>query len=93
MKHRYHSETLAPWLAAGGVCGLPFRDLLEDGMKPDWKDAPEWVRWVAMQPDGGWFWFADKPELRYGCWKANPNSKWMSAPNPISFEKSLEPRP
>lgn len=31
-------------------------------MKPDWKDAPEWAQWLAMDEDGEWVWFQKKPE-------------------------------
>lgn len=31
-------------------------------MKPDWKDAPEWANWLAMDSDGGWWWHEKKPE-------------------------------
>lgn len=30
-------------------------------MKPSWKDAPEWAKWVAMDSDGVWMWFEFKP--------------------------------
>lgn len=33
-------------------------------MKPDWKDAPEWARYLAMTETGAWFWFENKPEWR-----------------------------
>lgn len=31
-------------------------------MKPDWKDAPEWANWLAMDGNGTWVWFAAKPQ-------------------------------
>jgi hypothetical protein len=31
-------------------------------MKPDWKDAPDWANWLAMDADGTWVWFAARPE-------------------------------
>jgi len=31
--------------------------------KPNWKNAPEWANYVAMDGDGSWFWFQDKPVL------------------------------
>lgn len=31
-------------------------------MKPDWKDAPEWARWLAMDADGTWYWYEFEPE-------------------------------
>lgn len=30
-------------------------------MKPDWKDAPEWAQWLAMDGDGRWVWYDRKP--------------------------------
>ena len=30
-------------------------------MKPDWKDAPEWAQWLAMDEDGEWCWFDYRP--------------------------------
>jgi hypothetical protein len=36
-------------------------------MKPDWKDAPEWANWLAMEPNGEWFWYQVRPQItRYG---------------------------
>jgi len=32
-------------------------------MKPDWKNAPEWANWVAMDNDGIWFWYEDEPVI------------------------------
>lgn len=31
-------------------------------MKPDWKDAPEWSNWLAMDPNGLWCWYEYEPE-------------------------------
>lgn len=30
--------------------------------KPDWRYAPEWARYTAMDNDGTWWWYQDKPE-------------------------------
>lgn len=30
-------------------------------MKPDWKDAPEWANWLAMDEDGYWYWYELEP--------------------------------
>lgn len=30
---------------------------------PDWKDAPEWANWLAMDGDESWFWYEHRPEL------------------------------
>ena len=29
--------------------------------KPSWDDAPEWANWLAMDSDGSWYWFQNKP--------------------------------
>lgn len=30
-------------------------------MKPDWKDAPEWASYLAMDQSGDWYWFEARP--------------------------------
>lgn len=39
-------------------------------MKPDWKDAPEWAKHLAMDGDGEWYWYSHLPEsyARGNCW-------------------------
>jgi len=37
-------------------------------VKPDWKDAPEWAQWVAMDADGVWFWYEEKPKFGRSDW-------------------------
>lgn len=39
-------------------------------MKPDWKDAPEWAQWLAMDSDGEWYWYEHAPKfkVRRGRW-------------------------
>ena len=32
-------------------------------MKPDWKDAPEWARWLCWDSTCGWAWHEYAPEL------------------------------
>lgn len=39
--------------------------------KPDWKDAPEWAQFVAMDKDGIWFWHELEPEPRSRGWTSN----------------------
>ncbi len=31
-------------------------------MKPDWKDAPSWARYLAMDYDGTWYFYENIPE-------------------------------
>ncbi len=63
-------------------------------MKPDWKDAPEWARWLAMDDDGEWFWFESEPTFHrgQGVWRE------MTGRNKRVFDQifskfSLEQRP
>ena len=39
-------------------------------MKPDWKDAPAWANWLAMDSDGEWYWYALEPSIMEGVWDA-----------------------
>lgn len=36
-------------------------------MKPNWKDAPVWANYLAMDDDGCWYWFSEKPFLNLDC--------------------------
>jgi len=29
--------------------------------KPEWKDAPKWANYLAMDGDGQWFWYEKQP--------------------------------
>jgi len=57
-------------------------------MKPDWKDAPQWADWLAMDGDGIWVWFEYKPEWsdKTSEWllagDADDDSKYKSASGP-----------
>lgn len=37
-------------------------------MKPDWKTAPDWAQWLAMDSGGDWYWYEKEPSLRCGVW-------------------------
>lgn len=41
--------------------------------KPDWKDAPQWARYLAKNSNGDWWWHELKPEVdnRRGLWHSN----------------------
>lgn len=47
-------------------------------MKPEWKDAPEWANFLAMDDDGEWYWFEKRPvrstEDYVGRWVAKGRS-------------------
>lgn len=37
-------------------------------MKPDWKNAPEWANYVAMDKVGDWYWYEDEPIPSHDYW-------------------------
>jgi hypothetical protein len=39
-------------------------------MKPDWKDAPSWANYVAMDADGEWWWFEREPPMGNRVWRS-----------------------
>ena len=36
--------------------------------KPDWKDCPEWVMWMAQDENGVWFGYDSKPDQLKNEW-------------------------
>ena len=61
-------------------------------MKPDWKDAPEWANWLAMDIDGGWYWYEDRPSRGREAWYALGKIHRALAVIP-SWADSLSERP
>ena len=49
-------------------------------MKPDWKDAPEWANYLAMDGDGFWCFYQFAPE-----WDADENA-WLIIEGPSDDE-------
>lgn len=37
-------------------------------MKPNWENAPDWARYLAMDKDGRWHWYEHKPVARFTIW-------------------------
>lgn len=66
-------------------------------MKPSWDDAPEWAQWLAMDDDGVWFWYEDRPYLpsiHYHEWVNSTHRKSARATEvDFDFRDSLECRP
>lgn len=60
--------------------------------KPDWKDAPDWANWLAMDDGGEWYWFNEKPTRHSdGTWRVNCG-QILSAPKP-NWRQTLESNP
>lgn len=68
-------------------------------MKPDWKDAPEWANWLAMDDNGSWNWYEHEPEFDGRDWwisRASPPSSRYQRVGTVSCllaEDSLSRRP
>ena len=62
--------------------------------KPDWKDAPEWANWLAMDGDWNWWWHEEKPDL-IGMYYAEWTSAGMVdlARSTVNWKETLEARP
>ena len=64
-------------------------------MKPDWKNAPEWANWLAMDNSGEWFWYEIEPLYisNDDSWmRRNGKSKYAGRCQPDP-ETTLETRP
>jgi len=63
-------------------------------MKPSWDDAPSWAQWLAMDPNGRWFWFSDEPVWGEFEEEWTPNrGRYEGAHFSESAESSKERRP
>lgn len=65
-------------------------------MKPSWKDAPAWAKYLAMDENGGWFWFEEKPTFVHSVWKytdTDNTARYESAGIVAVAKFSLEERP
>jgi hypothetical protein len=59
-------------------------------MKPEWKKAPKWAQWLAMDLDGEWWWFEEKPDYDRDCvWRSKGGRHEKASDN----KPMLEPRP
>lgn len=60
--------------------------------KPDWKDAPPWANWLAMDGTGRWCWHECKPYRESNnCWYSE--GKWDEAAPKYDIKDILEQRP
>lgn len=67
-------------------------------MKPNWKDAPEWAKFMAMDRSGQWSWYEESPfaEPYSGCWDIMTpgyRNQVASTPDTENWKESLEQRP
>ncbi len=64
-------------------------------MKPSWDDAPELAQYCAMDGDGTWCWYAEKPVWDDFMDHWTTDGWWSPAVKQEVFDPSqtLEPRP
>ncbi len=64
-------------------------------MKPSWDDAPEWAQWLAMDEDGRWWWYEEKPVLQtnYFYWLGSKMEESLPVlDKSMAWDESLEKR-
>jgi len=62
-------------------------------IKPEWKDAPEWAKYLAMDKTY-WYWHSKEPEFLSGFWLSTGRFESIAlANNNIKPKKTLEKRP
>lgn len=57
--------------------------------KPEWKDAPAWASYLAMDEDGIWWWYEQKPYLENSFWDSHGRRFRV---NDTSWKDTLESR-
>lgn len=62
-------------------------------MKPDWKDAPEWANYLAMDRDGQWFWYEERPNKEDDCFVCATSLTKSKIVYFKDWENTLEKRP
>ena len=66
-------------------------------MKPDWKDAPPWARYMAMDETGVWMWYEAEPDRvdRFGWWNEREGTRCTYAilREQPDWKTTLEERP
>jgi hypothetical protein len=62
--------------------------------KPDWKDAPEWASYLAMDRNGTWCWHEKFVIPSGGLWQSRGHGKVAIAHEPEDvWRETLEERP
>lgn len=63
---------------------------------PEWEHSPDWANWLAMDPDGRWYWHAAEPEQGVVRWRNPWGSRVTEAGWTLGrsgWTETLEPRP
>lgn len=63
-------------------------------MTIDWTQAPPWARYAAMDANGLWCWYAERPSIRHGVWwRADTGGFESFNPCPVHWTQTLTERP
>jgi len=62
-------------------------------MKPSWDESPEWAQWLAMDDDGEFCWFENKPFLSDGMWFDAKDGREITHSFSVRGEPFIECRP
>lgn len=60
--------------------------------KPEWRDAPEWANYIAMDEDGTWWWFENEPRKVGNGWNFGGQSSLVFFEY-SEWSETLERRP
>ena len=59
-----------------------------------WEDAPEWANYLAMDANGYWWWYEEKPQLSRGIWAfGGERSRKTLHKQDVAWNESLQERP
>ena len=61
--------------------------------KPDWKDAPEWANYLAMDASGDWYWYELEPFEDASVWVEYEGRMQAAQITSSNWKDSLEQRP
>lgn len=62
--------------------------------QPDWSTAPEWARYVAMDGNGRWYWYENRPLPGMDAWnEQHGRLEAATATGLPAWERTLAERP
>ena len=62
-------------------------------MKPNWRDAPDWAKWLALDEDGQWNWFERMPDRFSGFLGGDVGRRKTAQESDEEWKHSLDERP
>ncbi len=65
----------------------------DDKVEIDWAALPDAAQWVAMDNDGEWYWYEEKPDFRITIWTSDGKGGSFDGPTCDDWTASLQSRP